>query len=144
MEADQLGVFKWLIDAGVHDPSIAIAKKALGMVDICLAQNMDLKILDLLQQRQDAFGAVLLRHVGSEDIDAAEKALRLMDRLLSLRPFLFADSFAATTRSAAKEAVSNCQARLGEQGAEVCDELFGMASAVELKLTARDLSDNEL
>jgi hypothetical protein len=144
MEADQLGVFKWLIDVGVHDPSIAIAKKALSMVDICLAQNMDLKILDLLPQRRDAFGAVLLRHVRSEDMDAAEKALRLTDRLLSLRPFLFADSFAATMRSAAKEAVSNCQASLGEQGAEVCDELSGMASAVELKLTARDLSDNEL
>merc|ERR1712151_1203677 len=77
------------------------------------------------------------------DSDGAEKALRLINRLISSRPMLFRSSFKSELSDAAKVASRNCE-NLHGSGDELCDGLGGIAQIADLALAARELSDEEL
>merc|ERR1711897_1013 len=99
------------------------------MGDTVLAQNPDLPFLDSLPHRQDAVAAALLAHIRGEgelgveratarddgdfDTDKAEKALRLIIRLLSVRPMLFGPDFKAALAQAGRLAAEGCGRAMG-------------------------------
>lgn len=141
-DADRLGLFAWLLMSGVSHSSAAIAKKALALLDSVLAQT-ELRILDDLPSQQGAVGASLLGRIQEGDPDMAEKALRLLNRLLSLRPMLFADGFRSQLDAAVRKTVVACEQR-PEQDVAVCEGLTGLSQHADLVLAARDASDEEL
>merc|ERR1712150_111992 len=125
------GVFDWLLDEGVQHRSLAVAKKSLALLDTVLAQNSDLPFLDRLHSRQDKIVNVLVGHVRSHgadsvDTDEAEKALRLVNRFLSLRPVLFASGFRRELANAVQDLTRSCELSFGADN-EICEGLAGLA-----------------
>merc|ERR1712039_563411 len=147
VSADDLGLFDWLIDYGIQHQAPSITKKALGLLDIALSQRPDLPFLGNLSAKQDVVADCLLSHIRGQgsvsDSDGAEKALRLVNRLLSSRPMLFRASFRSELSDAAKVASRNCENAHGV-GDELCAGLGGIAQIADLALSARELSDEEL
>jgi len=146
--ADRLGLMDWLVDVGMQYSSTNMVKKALSLLDIILAQSPALPFLDRVTARQDDMGNVLISQVqqgadGKSDTDLAEKALRLVNRLLSLRPLLFRPSFRSELSAAVHQAHASCEKEYGV-GDELCTGLQGLAQHAELALAARDLTDDEL
>lgn len=143
--ADGLGLFGWLLDAGVVHPEVAVAKKAMGLVETVLAQSPELPFLDTLAARRSALEAALLPRVAGAgtDVDVGEKVLGLVRRLAELRPFLFSATFRAELSAAAATAVSAC-AGLNGDGDDGCGSLAERAREADLALTARELGDEEL
>jgi len=146
--ADELGVLEWLLRVGSQHSSAGIAKKSMGLLDTVLAQFPEARLLDALPAAQDAVAAGILAHVrgggaSSGDVDAAEKALRLLDRLLSLRPLLFAPSFQQELAAAAGVLMGRCEEVYGA-GDELCEGLLALAGRVDAALAARAVADDEL
>lgn len=145
-DADTKGLFTWLLDKGIAHPSRGIAKKSTGLLDIALSQNPNLSFLNSLPARQDAVAKSLLAHLhgGPDfDIDVAEKALRLVNRLLTSRPMLFGSSFRSEFSEAVASATKSCELAHGV-GDELCEGLGGLAKHSDLALAVRELSDDEL
>lgn len=151
-DASELGLFDWLMDAGTHQSSAAVVKKVLGLLDTVLAQSPDLPFLDNLPARKDSLEAALLTLArgftvsakgDGGDVDLSEKALRVVNRLLSLRPMLFGDAFRPALLGAARSAVEQCEHDRGA-GDEVCEGLSGLLGHADLALAARDVTDEEL
>lgn len=149
-EASALGVFDWLLGPGTAHPALAVAKKSMGLLETVLAQSPDLPFLSAVGSDRQAMAAdALLAHVrgatGAEesDIDPAEKALRLLGRLLALRPMLFPSGFQPRLSAAAAAANARCERAFGA-GDELCTGLAGLAGHADIMLTARDISDEEL
>jgi len=146
--ADELGVLGWLFRVGIRHMSMAMVKKSLGLLETVLAQSPELPVLDTLASQQDELAGALLEHVRSGagdavDTDMAEKALRLVNRLLSLRPFFFGQRFGPQLAEAARDVIQRCEASLGS-GDELCTGLSGLAEHAKLMLTAGDIADEEL
>jgi len=143
--SDGLGLFNWLIDVGVSHENLGLAKKALALLDIALAQNPDLPFLDLLVDKQAAFAATLLQRLrrNSEDLDVTDKVLRLVSRLLSLRPMLFPLDFRQQLTTAVSDVLGHCE-RLHGAGDELCTSLDGLARDADRALAVRELTDDEL
>lgn len=145
-DADAQGLFSWLLDKGIAHPSRGIAKKSAGLLDIALSQSPNLPFLNSLPAKQDAVAKSLLAHLHSGtdfDIDAAEKALRLVNRLLTSRPMLFSPSFRSEFSEAVASATKSCELAQGA-GDELCEGLSGLAKHSDLALAVRELSDDEL
>jgi len=145
-DADAQGLFSWLLDKGIAHPSRGIVKKSAGLLDIALSQSPNLPFLNSLPARQDAVAKSLLAqlHGGTDfDIDAAEKALRLVNRLLTSRPMLFSPSFRSEFSAAVASATKSCELAHGA-GDELCEGLGGLAKHSDLALAVRELSDDEL
>jgi len=145
-EADDLGVLDWMVDAGAAHPSAAIAKKALALLETCLAQSSSLPILDRLPKKRDIASTLIARVRGASDfdVDLSEKALALISRLVSLRPLLFEASFQKELSQAAKMALKACQEQLGSDADEICSNLPALAGEAERLLAAQHISDDEL
>lgn len=143
--ADDQGLFDWLLDIGISHHLPSIVKKSLGLLEIALSQSPDLGFLGRLPAKQDAVATSLLAHLEplNSDIDAADKALRLINRLLSLRPMLFRPSFRSEFAKAVASVIKNCEQVHGA-GEELCDDLDSLAKQADLALAARELSDDEL
>lgn len=148
-KANSLGVFDWLITAGTCHSSLPVAKKSLGLLDIVLAQNPGLPFLAGLPGPEKTLARALLAHVRGEtgaeesDTEAAEKALRLIVRLLSLRPALFPISFREELQAAAALALSRCERAFGF-GDELCKDLLDFVDAADRMLAAHHVPDSEL
>jgi len=147
--ADDLGLFDWLLDVGARHEYAAVAKKALSLLDIVLAQNPALPFLDrVLDARQDVVALALIARVqgaggGNPDMDAVEKVLRLINRFLSLRPMLFARDFRSQLDLAVHRVTQDCVHARGA-GDEGCEGLAELAKDVDTALAARDVGDEEL
>jgi hypothetical protein len=141
--ADELGIFDWMADNGIQHTSAKVSKKAMGILDIVVAQNPKLPFMDRLISRQETMGASLLKSVRGTDVDAVEKALRVLQRFLSLRPFLFGDSFGNEVASGVRSAIGVCETQYGV-GDEICQGLEGMGKHLELTFAARDIDESEL
>lgn len=146
--ANTFGVFEWLFDEGIQHTSLPVAKKSLGLLDTVLSQNADSMFLDNFRARRDAVAEAIFKHIrgvvtDETDMDAAEKALRLVNRLLSLRPFLFAPGFREELASAGRVATDHCKGALGLDD-ELCDGITGLAQHADLMLAAGDIPDEEL
>jgi len=146
--ADSLGVFDWLLQVGIRQESAAIKKKSLGILDTVLAQNPDTPVLEKVPAHQEEIAAslLLLIHDGkSSDVDAdmIEKALRLVNRLLSLRPWLFGAGFKDQLAMAATRASQRCELAFGS-GEDICSGLSDLASQAEQVLAARAVADEDL
>jgi len=146
--AGALGVFDWLIDVGVQHTSLAVVKKCLGILDTVLAQSPELEFLNGLPSRQATIASSLLGHIrgasaGAGDTDLSEKGLRLVNRLLSLRPLLFAPSFKDELAASSKVALQHCEMSPGADE-EVCGGLAGLVTHANLMLAAQDVADDEL
>lgn len=141
--ADELGVFDWMADYGLHHSSAKVSKKAMGILDIVVAQNPKLSFLDRLPSRQEAMGASLLKSIKGTDVDAVEKALRVLQRFLSLRPFLFSDDLRKEVSSSVHDAMGTCEKQYGV-GDEICLGLDGMGKHLDLTFAARDIDESEL
>jgi hypothetical protein len=145
--ADTQGLFEWLLDIGIRHPTRGIAKKSMGLLDIAFSQSPKLEVLNTLTAKQNVLAASLLAQIHSEqsspDADAAEKALRLVNRLLSLRPMLFESSFRSDFTQAVAAATRNCE-QTHAVGDELCTGLMGLAEHASMTLAARDLPDDEL
>merc|ERR1712217_598305 len=102
-----------------------------------------------LSGKRDALTEVLLTHVcgksGAEesDTDTAEKALRLITRLLALKPTLFPPSFQKDFAAAVATCMQRCERHFGSSD-ELCVSLQELADSAALMLTARDVVDDEL
>eukprot|EP00440_Ansanella_granifera_P011401 gb/GFBE01012369.1/.p1 GENE.gb/GFBE01012369.1/~~gb/GFBE01012369.1/.p1 ORF type:complete len:378 (+),score=101.27 gb/GFBE01012369.1/:1-1134(+) len=147
-EADSLGVTDWLLDVGAHHAKPAIVKKALGSLDIILAQNSELAFLDRLPKKREAVSSMLLARVkgadGADlDIDTAEKALALTNRVLSLRPLLFPANFRQALAAASSATCRRCEDQMGA-GDELCADLKELADQADRVLAAQQISDEEL
>lgn len=146
--ADKLGVMAWLFREGLRHSSAAMAKKSLGLLETVLAQSPELPVVDSLPGQRDTLAEALLEGVrggqaGEADLDMAEKALRLINRLLSLRPMLFGPSFGQQLAAVVGDVVRRCEEALGS-GEELCSGLSGLATHANLMLTANDIADEEL
>jgi len=146
-EADTLGIIDWMLDVGARHPSLAVARKALALVETVLAQNSMPESMNRLPMHRAALASVLLGRVrgavpGDFDIDLSEKALALISRLLSRRPMLFAASFQQELSEAVKSALEACHANIGDD--EICRNLAGLASEADRILSAQHISDDEL
>eukprot|EP00746_Dinoflagellata_sp_MGD_P036793 gnl/MRDRNA2_/MRDRNA2_18837_c0_seq1.p1 gnl/MRDRNA2_/MRDRNA2_18837_c0~~gnl/MRDRNA2_/MRDRNA2_18837_c0_seq1.p1 ORF type:complete len:386 (-),score=73.53 gnl/MRDRNA2_/MRDRNA2_18837_c0_seq1:75-1232(-) len=141
--ADELGVLDWMADKGLQHASAKVSKKAMGILDIIVAQNPKLTFLDRLISRQDAMGASLLKSIRGTDVDAVEKALKVLQRLLSLRPFLFGDGFRSEVANGVYSAIGTCEKQYGV-GDEICQGLDGMGKHLDLTFAARDIDESEL
>jgi len=145
--ADAQGLFDWLLSEGIPHPTPGIAKKSMALLDIALSQSPDLQVLNSLPSKQNAVAKSLLAHIHTEhssaDTDAAEKALRLVNRLLSLRPMLFDPSFGSDFAKAVASIIKECEQVQGV-GDELCTGLSGLAQHASIALAARDLPDDEL
>mmetsp|Transcript_60015 Transcript_60015/g.140256 ORF Transcript_60015/g.140256 Transcript_60015/m.140256 type:complete len:370 (+) Transcript_60015:61-1170(+) len=140
LAADGLGVSDWMIQVGAEYPSAAVVKKALGYLDILLAQNPEVPFLDRAAETSQAVVATLLKLVaGSDtlDVDASEKALAVFSRLIALRPDAFG-RFAQALEEAARSARRRCEQSLG-QGEEVCLALEEAAAEVGTHLPKGEL-----
>jgi hypothetical protein len=146
-DADSQGLFDWLSDVGIQHSSPAVTKKSLGLLDIALSQHPDLSFLERLSTRQGAVADSLLLSVraglASSDTDSTEKALRLINRLVSLRPMLFRPSFRSELSEAVALARKGCESVHGADD-EFCEGLAGLAKHADLALAARELSDDDL
>merc|ERR1719253_771499 len=102
----------------------------MGLLDIALSQSPDLQVLNGLPAKQHVLAASLLAHIhssqSSPDTDAAEKALRLVNRLLSLRPMLFESSFRSDFTEAVARITKECEHVHGV-GDELCVGFSGLA-----------------
>lgn len=141
--ADELGILDWMADKGLQHASAKVSKKAMGILDIIVAQNPKLPFLDRLISRQDAMGDSLLKSVRGTDVDAVEKALKVLQRLLSLRPFLFGDGFRNEVANGVQSAIGTCEKQYGV-GDEICQGLDGMGKHLDLTFAARDIDESEL
>merc|ERR1719261_1744701 len=103
----------------------------MGILDTVVAQNPKLAFLDRLPSRQDGMGASLLKSIRGSDVDAAEKALRVLQRFLSLRPFLFGDGFRNDVANGVHSAIGTCEKQYGV-GDEICQGLDGMGKHLDL------------
>jgi len=139
---DQSGFYNWLLEKGVSHPVTPIAKKALAALQDTL-HSEDLRLADRIAIQQDAYKGILVQHINSGDVDMAEKSLRFIDELLALRPFLFSDSTRAEFDKTAKLAVQHCRTTLGNDE-ELCDDIQAIATSIDKKFAARDISDDEL
>jgi len=140
--ADKEGLFDWLVDHGLQHPAAPVAKKALALLDIVLSQNANLHFLEDLFAKRNAVADALLAHIRESDTDAAEKAARLVNRIVSLRPLLFSESFRSEFSVAVAEAIRQCEMALG--AGEMCEELSDLAKVTESILDNRDVSDDDL
>jgi hypothetical protein len=141
--ADKLGLFLWLVDVGIRSASPAVSKKSIGLLDITLAQSPDLPFLNSLATRREALTATFMGLIGKPDVDHAEKALNVVTRLLSLRPFLFGDGFRAKLADSARTAVGNCE-RVNSVGDELCTGIAELAETADSALAAQELPDDSL
>jgi hypothetical protein len=145
--ADTQGLFMWLVDEGIAHTSLGIVKKSLALLDIALSQNPNLNFLRSLPAKQDKVAASLLACIDSKtsdiDTDAVEKALRLLNRFLALRPMLFAASFKSDLAASVESAVKRCELMHGI-GDELCEGLASLGKTADLALVAREISDEEL
>jgi len=141
--ADSLGLFDWLVDVGIGNANAGVAKKALGLLDTALAQSPGLRFLDGLMPRRDAIEMTLLKAMQGHDEDLAEKGLRVVNRLLGLRPILFKPHFKAALEASARALIDNCE-RTREKGDEVCEGIAGIWKSSDLMLAALDADDSEL
>lgn len=147
--ADSEGLFEWLLDIGLPHPLPAIAKKSMALLDIALSQSPNLHFLSTLPAKQDIVATSLLAHIGgkppavSHNFDSAEKGLRLVNRLLSLRPMLFRPTFRAELAEAVSSASKDCEQTHGA-GEELCEGFNGLAKHADLALAARELGDDDL
>jgi len=141
--ADKLGLFDWLLDVGMRHVVPSVAKKALGLLDTALAQKPDLPILERMGTRQVSLTEEVLKRLQDTawDVDLVDKVFRFLNRLLSLRPFLFNDDFRENLAAAAEGAVERCETTTGD---EICKGLSGFARHADVMLAARDVSDEEL
>lgn len=148
-EASSLGVFDWLLEVGVGHRSLSVAKKCIGLLETVLAQNPDVPFLKTLAGKQTTLAQSLLKHVRGEsgaeetDTDTAEKALRLVTRLLSLRPMLFPPDFKPGLQAAVQVSLARCERAFGAED-ELCTGLQELADSAALMLTAREVTDEEL
>lgn len=148
-EADKLGVFDWMLDVGAKHSKPAIAKKAVALLDTVLAQNSALPLLDRLGAKREAVAATCLALVsgsssaGELDTDTSEKALALVNRVLSLRPMVFGPGFRQALAKACSSAQKGCEKKLGV-GDELCTGLADLAGQADRVLAAQDVSDDEL
>eukprot|EP00930_Biecheleria_cincta_P042833 TRINITY_DN29474_c0_g1_i1.p1 TRINITY_DN29474_c0_g1~~TRINITY_DN29474_c0_g1_i1.p1 ORF type:complete len:379 (-),score=86.72 TRINITY_DN29474_c0_g1_i1:16-1152(-) len=148
-EADKLGVFDWMLDVGAKHSKPAIAKKAVGLLDIVLAQNSALPLMDRLGAKRETVAATCLALVrgsssgGEVDTDMSEKALALVNRVLSLRPIAFGPGFRQALAEASSSAQRGCEKKLGA-GDELCAGLGDLAGQADRVLAAQDVSDDEL
>uniref|UniRef100_A0A7S1S7C8 Nucleotide exchange factor Fes1 domain-containing protein n=1 Tax=Alexandrium catenella TaxID=2925 RepID=A0A7S1S7C8_ALECA len=146
--ADRLGVVGWLFRDGIRHSSTSMAKKSLGLLETVLAQSPELPIVDALPEQRDELSEALLAGVrggpsGEADLDLAEKALRLVNRLLSLRPLMFGQTFGPRLSAAAGDVGRRCEEAHGP-GDELCSGLMGLAGHANLMLTASGIADEEL
>lgn len=149
--ADGHGVSAWLLDVGIAHSNLAVAKKAISLLETVLAQSPESAILERIMDRQGPVASALLEHTrgrardGADgfDIDAAEKALALARRILSLRPALFAPDFRRELAAASASAAQRCRRADGTDG-EVCDELAELARQADAILGASEVADDEL
>jgi len=146
--AGAAGVFDWLIGVGIRHRSLPVSKKSLGILETTLAQNPEPGLLESFQtQRGDVAAALLARVRGAgtdeADLDTVEKALRLMSRLVSLRPFLFPPSFREELVLAGGAATGHCEREHGPDS-ELCGGIRDLASKVDLMLVASEVPDEEL
>mmetsp|Transcript_41654 Transcript_41654/g.109984 ORF Transcript_41654/g.109984 Transcript_41654/m.109984 type:complete len:397 (+) Transcript_41654:181-1371(+) len=152
--ADGFGVLVWLLDVGMVHGNLAVAKKALSLLETVLAQSPETPVLERLPARRVPVARVLLEHIGGRasdgdadsfdfDIDAAEKALALAGRVLSLRPVLFASGFRSELAAASAAAVRRCR-RTDSTSDEVCEELAELARQADTMLAASEVADDEL
>lgn len=148
-QASALGIFDWLLSAGAAHPALPVAKKALGLLETVLAQNAEVGFVKSLPLEQEGLAEVLLAHVRGEtgaeesNSDTVEKALRLIVRLLGVRPMLFPATFQARLAAAAAEARQRCERSFGT-GEEICETLQSLANTSDFILTARDVADGDL
>lgn len=145
-EADKLGVFDWMLDVGAKHSKPAIVKKAVGLLDTVLAQNSELPLMDRLGAKREAVAATCLALVGGSgdwDTDTSEKALELVNRVLSLRPMVFGPGFRQALAEASSSAQRSCEKKLGT-GDELCAGLADLAGQADRVLAAQDVSDDEL
>lgn len=148
-DASSLGIFDWLLDHGSGHPALPVAKKCMGLLETVLAQNPEVPFLSSLSGKRDALTEVLLTHVRGEsgaeesDTDTAEKALRLITRLLALKPTLFPPSFQKELAAAVATCMQRCGRYFGSSD-ELCASLQELADSAALMLTARDVTDDEL
>lgn len=140
--ADREGLFDWLIQHGLQHTSVAIAKKALGLLDIVLSQNAKLNFIGDVSAKRDIVADALLAHIRGRDTDTAEKAARLVNRFVTLRPLLFRESFSSEFIDAMAEAMRHCETNLGV--GEMCEELNELGKLTESVLAYRDVSDDDL
>jgi len=151
LAANSEGLFEWLLAEGLQHSSKAISKKVCGLLDTVLAQNSELSFMSSLPAHQDAIGNALLALVRGSDpqdadidtIDTAEKAIRLINRLLSLRPMLFNMDFRDELAAAMGIASHRCELVYG-RGDEICEGLNGLCKHADLVLAARAIGDEEL
>lgn len=144
--ADKLGVFDWLIIEGLSHSSRAIAKKSLGLLETVLAQNPELPLVQTLSTMQEPLESSLLQGVRGPaelDVELAEKALRLLDRILSLRPFLFPQGFGLRLEDSVADVLQRCHQAFSPDD-EVCSGLSELAQRVKAILTASNVPDEEL
>lgn len=145
--ADSQGLFDWLLDAGLPHRSTPIVKKAMALLDIALSQTPNLQFLDGLPSKQDGLADVFLSHIRDptslSDIDLAEKALRLVNRFLTLRPMLFRNTFRSELSAAVSSAINWCKQEQ-DVHEELCEGLAALGEQAALALTARELTDDEL
>jgi len=129
--ADQQGVTQWMMEVGIKHPASPIVKKALGFIDIVLAQSPQLPFIESLAETRDATASSILGLVESTDVDTAEKAIALLGRLAELRPKLFS-GFREEVIAAARRAQHHCEANGGDT--DVCSGLLHSAAEVDRKL----------
>jgi len=148
--ANHIGLFDWILRVGVPHSSLATAKKSMALLDTVLAQNPELPFLaNVPAALQAEVATALLGHVrglaslGAGDLDAAEKSLQLVARLLAVRPMLFSEGFRIELASAASGAKAGCETSFGV-GDELCETLASLASQCDAILSARSVRDDEL
>jgi len=146
--AHKLGIFDWLLVAGIHHPSLSVVKKSISLLETVLAQTPDLPILDHGHARKEVFTETLLgliRGTGATDTDTdkAEKALHLINRILSMRPTLFPTRFRPELMAAVRNALQRCEDAVGK-GEESCTDITDLGSQADSMLAAIDVSDDEL
>lgn len=144
----ELGVFDWLFQVGIRHPSVAVVKKSLATLDTVLAQNPDGAFLSASLPREDVLAQALLGCVrGADarelDLDLVEKALLLLNRLLSLRPLLFASGFGSEFVSAVHGMMQRCEHAFSGVH-EFCNGLVSLANQAQSMLVAHSVTDEDL
>lgn len=142
-EADHLGVPDWMIAVGLKHDSAAVVKKAVGYLDILLAQNPEAPFLDRATPAELVDPLLeLVRGRDGPDVDTSEKAISLFSRLCELRPGDFA-VHAKELEAAAAVARQNCLTSSGGDS-EVCFGLETAALEVCPALTQQGSAQTEL
>jgi len=142
-EADHLGVPDWMIAVGLKHDSAAVVKKALGYLDILLAQNPEAPFLDRATPAELVDPLLeLVRGRDGPDVDTSEKAISLFSRLCELRPGEFA-AHAKELEAAAAVARQSCLTSSGGDS-EACFGLETAALEVCQPLTPQGNAQTEL